>query len=110
MFEQMILPAVTLDGDTIHTDVATVMSVSDAIKMSERISTWYRHAYPDDVLGKEISSDVTFQRLYNAILDGVDVYDVIGVGDSIIRGRCFEHLSDITGLSYDEIYDKWLEN
>jgi len=36
------------------------------------------------------------------------VYEYIGVGDSLIRERCFERLAEIAGVSYDEIYSKWV--
>jgi hypothetical protein len=40
----------------------------------------------------------------------MDIYDVIGVGDSVIRERLFEHLSEIKDVNYDYIYKKWLES
>lgn len=62
----------------------------------EKIRDWYTKNYPTDELGKEIN-DITFEDLWNAI-NFDNIYDVIGVGDSLIRERLFEHLSEIYGL------------
>lgn len=108
--ESIPMRKVSIDGDVTKVEWVDIMSVPEAEQMSKKISPWYQSEFPGDDLGEEISPDVSFQTLYNAVCDGRDVYDVIGVGDSIIRERCFEHLSDIIGLSYNEIYDKWLES
>ena len=34
----------------------------------------------------------------------MDVYEVIGVGDSLVRERLFEALADVTHYDYDTIY------
>ena len=39
---------------------------------------------------------------------GGDIYDYIGVGDSLIRERLFTRLSKMLGLDYDHIYEMWL--
>jgi hypothetical protein len=70
----------------------------------EKIRDWYTKNYPTDELGKEIN-DITFEDLWNAT-NFDNIYDVIGVGDSLIRERLFEHLSEIYGVSYNYVYDK----
>ena len=37
-----------------------------------------------------------------------DVYDILGVGDSLVRERVFKHLSELTLLPYDVFYNMWL--
>jgi hypothetical protein len=37
-----------------------------------------------------------------------DVYEYIGVSDSLIRERVFWNLSEITTTEYNVIYDLWL--
>lgn len=72
------------------------------------IKDWYRTTYATDELGEEIDGKVTFLDLKNALDNEEDVYEVIGVGDSLVRERCFEKLAGICGVGYDDIYDRWL--
>ena len=71
------------------------------------IKDWYTKNYPTDDLGEEIS-DITFDDLWTALNEGVEIYSVIGVGDSIVRERLFEHLSELKNVDYDVVYNKWL--
>ena len=73
-----------------------------------KIKDWYTKEFKDDELGAEIKDGITFADLDKALTDKKDVYDVLGVGDSIIRERCFEKLSDLLGVDYDNIYYRWL--
>ena len=72
------------------------------------IKNWYTHYYETDELGQEINSMATFNDLHRALLDGKDVYEVIGVGDSLVRERLFDELSILLGVSYDDVYNMWL--
>lgn len=76
----------------------------------EQIKQWYRINYPDDDLGNELNDAVTFEDLWNGLHNGSDVYEIIGVADSIIRERLFEHLAEIYGVDYDYVYKKWLDS
>lgn len=73
-----------------------------------KIKDWYTKEFKDDELGAEIKDGITFADLDRALTDKKDVYDVLGVGDSIIRERCFEKLSNLLGVDYDNIYYRWL--
>jgi hypothetical protein len=71
---------------------------------SQSIKDWYTNNYPTDDLGEELN-EITFEDLWNT--DNTDnIYEVMGVGDSVIRERLFERLSEIYGVSYDDVYDK----
>jgi len=48
--------------------------------------------------------------LLNELFTSNDVYGYIGVGDSIIRERLFEKLSEILNTPYDYVYKLWLNN
>ena len=72
------------------------------------IKNWYTHYYETDELGQEINSMATFNDLYQALVDGRDIYDVIGVGDSLVRERLFEELAILLGVSYVDVYNMWL--
>ena len=75
---------------------------------STNIKKWYLENYPADDLGEELKNNITFYDLFDALDNYQDVYDFIGVGDSLIRERLFEKLSKIMKCDYDEIYYQWL--
>ena len=74
------------------------------------IKNWYTHYYETDELGQEINSMATFNDLYQALVVGRDIYDVIGVGDSLVRERLFEELAILLGVSYNDVYNMWINN
>jgi hypothetical protein len=45
--------------------------------------------------------------LNQLIVDG-DIYQYIGVSDSIVRERLFEKLAETLNVGYDYIYNLWL--
>ena len=73
-----------------------------------KLKEWYTTNYPDDELGAEINPDATFQNLFDALDQYRGVYEIIGVGDSLVRERLFEGLADVTHYDYDTIYNQWL--
>jgi hypothetical protein len=64
--------------------------------------------FPEDSMGKEIKEGITFLGLRNILYGDYDVYDYIGVGDSLVRERLFEQLSKDIGQDYGFVYDLWL--
>jgi len=74
--------------------------------MNESIREYYLQERPDDELGIEIDGKVTFQELYDTLGIRV-VYEVIGVFDSIVREILFQRLSELCGVEYNVIYEKW---
>ena len=64
--------------------------------------------FPEDSIGEEIKEDITFLGLRNILYGDYDVYDYIGVGDSLVRERLFEQLSKDIGQDYGFVYDLWL--
>jgi hypothetical protein len=71
-----------------------------------KIKDWYMKNYPNDDLGEELNDEVTFENMWNEDYKKYDIYQVMGVGDSLIRERLFEHLAEIKGVSYDVVYKK----
>ena len=67
------------------------------------IREYYQGAFPDDELGERIT-DISFKQFYKELKAHKDVYDLVGVGDSIIRERLFNKLAEISGKDYSEIY------
>ena len=75
------------------------------------IKEFYLNEYPTDELGVEINKDATFVGLLWMLQTKPrDVYDFLGVYDSIVRERVFEELSKQLRLSYTTIYEMWLNN
>ena len=73
------------------------------------IRGFYMTHYPTDELGVELNQNSTFSGLLNQLVIGGDVYEYIGVGDSIIRERLFERLAEELETSYDYVYNLWLK-
>ena len=65
--------------------------------------------FPTDDLGKEINKDLNFLQLFNGLLCGKDIYEMLGVEDSIIRERVLERLAYLMGIDYQIIYYLWLK-
>lgn len=76
--------------------------------MFESMRTYYEVWYPEDPLGVFIS-DNCFMDLFEALDSYKDVYDVIGVAESVIRERLFKRLAELLCVSYDDIYEQWLK-
>lgn len=81
------------------------------LNLNTNVKKFYINTYPDDTEGEKIRSNLTFRTLLSKfVLEPDDIYDILGVGDSIIRERIFEALSKILKCDYDVIYDIWLED
>jgi hypothetical protein len=74
------------------------------------IKQFYLENYPMDDLGLEINPNANFIGLLKEIFTDGDVYKYVGVVDSVVRERLFEKLAELTGLTYDTIYDLWLND
>ena len=74
------------------------------------VKEFYLKNYPSDELGKEINEDASFVGLLWTLQSKGDVYDFLGVFDSIVRERVFEELAKQLRLSYTTIYELWLNN
>lgn len=74
----------------------------------KHLRKYYMTAYPSDTLGPRITANVTFKQLHDALVQGLDVYHVIGVGDSLVRERLFTRLAQVYNVPYDTVYKLWL--
>lgn len=89
------------------TQSASTATAPARVKLNSRVKTWYRKTYPTDDCGMDIDPSLTFKQLSHALVVGQDVYDVLGVGDSIVRERCFQELAELYHKTYDQIYAIW---
>ena len=72
------------------------------------IREYYLENFPADELGAEINPHATFGGLTTVLDNYGDVYQYLGVSDSLMRERVFQYLSEVTNTPYDDIYYLWL--
>jgi hypothetical protein len=75
---------------------------------NSNIRDTYMALYPHDELANEINN-VTFMELFEALDRYEDIYEFIGVYDSIIRENIFSMLAVIMDVEYEYIYDQWMK-
>ena len=99
---------VKVSGTTIRHQ-KLLLKVANAA-LNENVQGWFLDSYPDDECGQYINPNITFKHILKALNAGKDIYEVIGFGDSLIRELIFNRLSVILNVTYDRIYEMWLEN
>jgi hypothetical protein len=72
------------------------------------VRSFYIEKYPTDEMGENITKHITFTDVFNCLDNYEHIYELIGVGDSLVRERIFESLANVMGVSYDYIYQQWL--
>lgn len=92
-----LLSAITLDNKTIE-DILRTTYVKDD----------YVQDYPTDDLGKEINENLNYLQVFNGLLCGKDIYEMLDVSVSLIRERVLERLAYLMGIDYQIIYYLWL--
>jgi hypothetical protein len=75
-----------------------------------KIREFYLSNYPTDELGVELNEKSTLDGMMNTLLHGKDVYEYIGVSDSVVRERLFQKASEYLNKPYDYVYELWLNN
>lgn len=81
---------------------------ADEFTLGSNVKEWYIEKYPGDELGVELEDDLTFVDVMKCLDDGEDIYDAMGVIDSLVRERVFTKVAEFAGVDYDVIYDKWM--
>lgn len=71
------------------------------------IRKFYLENYPTDELGLEISEGANFAGLLFELYQEGDVYEYIGVSDSLVRERIFEKLAEELQVDYQYVYNLW---
>lgn len=78
-------------------------------KKTSLVRDYYTKAYKSDELGAKIKPELTFSQAFNGMKKGKDIYDLMGVSDSVVRERVFCALAEMyAGGDYGEIYNLWL--
>jgi hypothetical protein len=78
------------------------------LNVDTNIKAYYMQQYPTDELGVEINPIITFTDLFYTLDRYGDVYECLGVADSLVRERCFELLAKVMKCDYNYIYEQWL--
>ena len=74
----------------------------------ETIKNYYLQNFPTDELGLEINPEATFEGLFETLDRYRNVYEYIGVNDSLVRERVFDKLADVMKVPYNEVYEQWM--
>jgi len=96
-----------LKGVFIDSKNKDVNTICDRLFAEKSIRDWYMENYPDDDMGKNLSS-LTWYSLLLALRESSNAVSILRVEDSLVRERCFGHLAELMGVPYDVIYYLWL--
>lgn len=72
------------------------------------LKEWYCLEYPEDKLGQELSPSTTMYGVYYTLAEHGDVYEYMGVSDSLVRERIFTKLAETIKEDYEVVYRQWL--
>ena len=73
------------------------------------IKEFYLKNYPTDEMGEDINENANFTGLITQIFGGFDIYEYVGVYDSLVRERLFQELANQLNKPYDYVYQLWLK-
>lgn len=76
-------------------------------KVGNEIKDDIIRAHPGDSLAKKIKSSATYEAIKR---QPWKVYDILGVGDSMLREYAFEAVSKKYNIPYDDIYNAWMKS
>lgn len=80
------------------------------LRSTSNVKAFYLAKYSTDDLGQGIDSNINFKMVFECLDSYGNIYDLIGVCDSLVRERIFEALAKIMNVEYDYIYYQWLGN
>ena len=92
-----LLSAITAENKTVESVLRNINVKDD-----------YVQDYPTDELGKEINENLNYLQVFNGLLSGDDIYEMMGVEDSLIRERVLRMLAYLMEMDYQIIYYLWL--
>lgn len=93
-------------NDTEYEEVIKEDEMNEAMHvLDQNVKNWYVDKYPTDTLGQDINEEITFNDVVDGIENGKDIYDILGVNDSVVRERIFDFISRYGKI---DVYNKWL--
>ncbi len=78
--------------------------------MKTKIREWYMKEFPSDDVGGEIKDNIDFEGLFDTLDNYKNVYDFIGISDSVVRERIFKKLAKVINTDYGYVYDQWIKS
>lgn len=76
-----------------------------------KVKDWYGEKFPQDDWGfNTMNPGITFQDVFEGLQIGMNIYALLGAGDSIVRERVFDELAALMDVSYDVVYYQWLNH
>ena len=80
------------------------------VSLDSSVRDVYCQIYPNDYQREDIREDITFNDVWNGLIQGKDIYNVITdtFVDTEVRVRIFEILSVLKEYKYEEIWNLWL--
>ena len=79
------------------------------VTILSNVRDYYVSRFSHDSLASKIYANITFLDVLNALRTGMDIYESIGVTDSVIRENIFHILSKVCILDIETIYNMWLK-
>lgn len=77
--------------------------------LDKKVKEYYLEEFPEEEDFVEATPEnITFRELYDRMQKGEDVYEILDIGDSVVRERVFDELSRLLDVDYDVIYKLWL--
>lgn len=83
------------------------MRRKELAELGRSIKKWYVVVFPSDELASKIR-DISFYDLVDRMNHGEDVYEILGVKDSIVRERVFDQTAQLLRVDYNVPFRKWL--
>lgn len=72
------------------------------------VKDWYQTKWKDDAgIANFMNPDLTFAQL-DAVKDEENVYDILGVKDSVVLHRCLDEIREIKGEPYINFADQYM--
>lgn len=94
-----------IDGVSKYNKVTESVSEN---KLDKNVKDAFIEEYPDDPFGQDIKSDITFKDVLDGLKREDNIYDIIGVDDSVVRENIFSMLANLMNVDYDYVYKLWL--
>lgn len=78
-------------------------------ELDSSVLDWYRGFCPDNSLNVEIRPDITFADVVVGMSNGIMLDSLIGSDDEVFMYIVFVKLAEITGESFQTVFDVWCE-
>ena len=78
-------------------------------KLDQNVKEWLLQEYPEEEeFLVDMRDDLTFQDVYDLMMEGNEIYDILNISDSTDREYVFNGLSEATGKDYEYFYQLWI--